>query len=99
MRRQIKYKVGESEREKCQKKTHPLPAIASTPTVFSGLLMHLSLQIMLAFLGRWGRGVKSGAFANHAEGKAVGLTCVLLRAEPSGHIVSVAHPLRVVHAA
>jgi len=32
--------------------THPLPAIASTPTVFSALLILLSLQIILAALRR-----------------------------------------------
>jgi len=40
---------NEQEHDKrLENTTHPLPAIASTPTVFSGLLMVLSLQIMLA---------------------------------------------------
>jgi len=68
-------------------KTHPLPAIASTPTVFSALLILLSLQIILAALRR-----RKGFVRNDAV-IALTLTAADLRgvARPEGNLTYL-HP-------
>lgn len=79
--------------------TYPFPAIAKTPTVFSGLLWILSLQIMLAVRAIEGKGGcgKVRVFQKvHLQDTGDARTCILLSTQPRGHEVSIPHPLGVV---